>query len=330
MREQPAASNEADRDRARAAWPRVAVVGAGAVGGYFGGMLARAGAPVTLIGRPAHVEVWARDGLFLESARFTEHIPVVASADVAAAGDAELVLFSVKSPGTEETARELSRHLRGKPLIVSLQNGVDNVERMRTVAALDPIAAVVYVASSMPAAGHVKHGGRGDLLIGDLPGRPGPVRPDDLARVSAWFEQAGVPCHLSPDIEADLWTKLILNVGLNPISAVVRATYGQAIAIAEGRELIRQLVTECVAVARAARVGLPAADYVEMVWRFAESVSHVYSSTAQDLERGRPTEIDALNGFVVRRGAALGVPTPANQALVALVKLRERVAAANR
>jgi 2-dehydropantoate 2-reductase len=310
-----------------AGWPRVAVVGAGAVGGYFGGMLARAGAPVTLIGRQAHVDVWTRDGLFLDSAGFHARIAVTASTEAAAAADAELVLFSVKSPDTERTARELALHLRGNPLIVSLQNGVDNIDRMRKAAALDPIAAVVYVASSMPTAGRVRHGGRGDLLIGDLPGRTGLTRADALARVCAWFERAEVPCRVSADIEADLWTKLILNAGLNPISAIAHATYGDAVATPEGRELIRQVVTECVAVASASSVRLPPTDYVDMVWRFAESVSHVYSSTAQDLERGKPTEIDALNGFVVGRGAALGVATPANQALVALVKLRERVAA---
>ena len=304
-------------------WPRVAVVGAGAVGGYFGGMLARAGAPVTLVGRAAHVDVWTRDGLFLDSANFQAHIPVAASTDIAASADAELVLFCVKSPDTEETARQLARHVRADTLIVSLQNGVDNVERIRAAASLDPIAAVVYVASSMPAPGHVKHGGRGDLLIGDLPGRVRPARDEALRRVSGWFEAAGVPCRMPADIQADLWTKLIANVGLNAISAVVRATYGDIVALPEPRETIRQLVEECVAVARAGGVALPAVDFVEMVCRFAEAVGPIYSSTSQDLDRGKRTEIDALNGFVVRRGAELGVPTPVNQALVALVKLRE-------
>jgi 2-dehydropantoate 2-reductase len=312
-------------------WPRVAVVGAGAVGGYFGGMLARAGAHVMLIGRPSHVEVWTREGLFLESVDFQERIPISASSEMAAARDADLVLFSVKSLNTEEAAGELARHLHREPLIISLQNGVDNVERIRKVAGLDPIAAVVYVASSMPAAGHVKHRGRrGDLLIGDLPGRSRPVRPDDLGRVAAWFERARVPCRVSQNIEGDLWTKLILNAGLNPISAIAHATYGETVAIPEARELVRQLVTECLNVARAGGIQLPATDYVETVWRFAERVGQVYASTAQDLERGKRTEIDSLNGFIVRRGAELQVPTPANQAVFALVKLREWQAASTR
>jgi 2-dehydropantoate 2-reductase len=308
---------------ASTSWPRVAVVGAGAVGGYFGGMLARAGARVTLIGRPAHVDVWRRDGLFVDSINFQESVSVEASTDLAASGDADLVLFSVKSLDTEETARQLARHVKGDALIVSLQNGVDNVERIRSAAALDPIAAVVYVASSMPAPGRIKHDARGDLLIGDRPGRPGPPRETAIARVSSWFEAAGVPCRVSPDIDADLWTKLITNAALNAISAVVRAPYGDIVAIPESRETVRQLVEECVAVARADGVSLPDVDFVEMVWRFAEKVARVYSSTAQDLERGKRTEIDALNGFVVRRGARLGVRTPVNQSLLALVKLRE-------
>jgi 2-dehydropantoate 2-reductase len=304
--------------------PRVAVVGAGAVGGYFGGMLARAGADVILIGRPVHVEVWNRDGLFVDSVNFQERIRVAASTDVAASADADLVLFSVKSLDTVETARQLARHVRRDASIVSLQNGVDNVEHIRAAAALDPIAAVVYVASSMPAPGRIKHAGRGDLLIGDLPGRAGPPREAAIARVSSLFEAAGVPCRVSPDIQADLWTKLITNVGLNGISAVVHSTYGDVVAIPESRETIRVLVNECVAVARASGVSLPENDFAAMVLQFAERVGPVFSSTAQDLERGKPTEIDALNGFVVRRGVALGVPTPVNQSIVALVKLLEK------
>jgi 2-dehydropantoate 2-reductase len=304
-------------------WPRVAVVGAGAVGGYFGGMLARAGARVTLIGRPSHVDVWKRDGLAIDSIHFQESIPVEASTEIASAAGAELVLFSVKSPDTEETARQLSRHVRSDALIVSLQNGVDNVERIRAAAALDPIAAVVYVASSMTALGRVKHSGRGDLVVGDFPGRPGPARDAAIARVAKWVEATGVPCRVSQHIDADLWTKLIVNAALNAISAVVQIPYGPIVATPESRETVRQIVNECLAVARADGVVMPDAGVLEMVLRFAEDNGHVYSSTARDLARGARTEIDALNGFVVRRGAARGIPAPANQSLVALVKLRE-------
>lgn len=104
----------------------------------------------------------------------------------------------------------------------------------------------------------------------------------------------------------------------------MHATYGEAAASPDSREVIRLLVDECVAVARASRVALPEVDYVQLVWEFAERIGAVYASTSQDLERGRRTEIDALNGYVVRRGTELGVSTPVNQTLLALVKLRER------
>ena len=308
-------------------WPRVAVVGAGAVGCYFGGMLARAGAPVTLIGRPAHVAVWSREGLSFDGVTVQETIPVAASTSIDAAHDADVVLVCVKSPDTEDTARDLARHVRADALILSLQNGVDNVARMRAAASLDPIATVVYVAASMPAAGRIKHGGRGDLLIGDLPGRSAQARGDDIARIAGWFETAGVPCRVSPDIEADMWIKLITNAALNAISALLNAPYGHIVSIPDAREMLGQVVGECVAVARAGGVALPATDFVDMVWRFAQHVPHVYSSTAQDLARGKRTEIDALNGFIVRRGGELGVPTPLNQALLTLIRLREGAAA---
>jgi 2-dehydropantoate 2-reductase len=269
------------------------------------------------------VDVWTRDGLYLDSVNFQETVPIAASTDIAAARDAELVLFTVKSPDTEETARQLAPHMRRGALVVSLQNGVANVALMRAAAGLDPIAAVVYVASSMPAPGRVKHGGRGDLLIGDLPGRAHPPRDAELTRVAGWFEAANVPCRVSPDIEADLWIKLITNAALNAISAVAHVTYGDSVADADSREVIRQLVNECVAVAQAGGVSLPPVDYGQMILDFAHKVGAIYASTAQDLERGKRTEIDALNGFVVRRGAELGVATPVNQTLLALVKLRE-------
>ena len=170
----------------------------------------------------------------------------------------------------------------------------------------------------------MKHGGRGDLLIGDLPGRRGARRDAELTRLSAWFEAAGVPCRVSADIEADLWAKLITNAALNAISAIVHATYAEVAASPDSREVMRLLVNECVAAARASRVALPEVDYVQVVWDFAERIGAVYASTSQDLERGKRTEIDALNGFVVRRGTELGGPTPVNQTLLALVKLRER------
>src|SRR5262249_27685043 len=142
------------------AWPRIAVLGAGAVGCYFGGLLARAGAPVTLIGRPQHVEAMSQNGLRIETSQFDERISVSASTNINAVRDAQIILFSVKTLDTEDAAKLLAPHLLGGATVISLQNGVDNVERTRRAAGIDAVAAVVYVAAAMAGPGHVKHNGR--------------------------------------------------------------------------------------------------------------------------------------------------------------------------
>jgi 2-dehydropantoate 2-reductase len=300
--------------------PRVAVLGAGAVGCYFGGMLARAGVPVTLIGRPRHVEAVARDGLWLETLRFQEQVPVAASVAVEAVHDAAVVLLCVKTLDPEEAARSLAPHLAPGAVVLSMQNGVDNVERIRSAAGIEALPAVVYVAAAMTGPGHVKHTGRGDLIVGD----PRGGRRDRLERLAALFAAAGVPCIVSDNVEADLWGKMAMNCAYNAVSALGRAKYGRMARDPGARLVLRRAVEETVAVARAAGVRFPAGtDLVEAAYRLGEAMSGAASSTAQDIARGKRTEIDSLNGYVARRGAELDVPTPVNQTLHALVKLLE-------
>jgi 2-dehydropantoate 2-reductase len=303
--------------------PRVAVVGAGAVGCYFGGLLARAGAPVTFIGRPAHVEAMTRDGLYIDGIHVRELVPVRASTDMTSVRGAELVLFCVKTLDTEAVARSLAPHVAPSALVVSLQNGVDNAERILSLAPeVDVIPAVVYVAAEMTAPGRVKHSGRGDLILGELRGRA-PGDPERLRRVAALFEHAGVPCVVSKNVEADLWTKLIMNCAYNAISALTGARYGPISKDPAARDVMRHVIEEALAVARAAGVRMVDGDLLEPAWRLGETMPETISSTAQDLARGKPTEIDSLNGFVARRGTELGVATPVNHTLRALVKLAE-------
>ena len=154
-------------------WPKIAVMGAGAVGSYYGAVLARAGADVTLIGRAQHVQAIAQDGLRLETAEGTQTIAVAATADPAAVRDARWILFCVKSIDTEDAARAIAPHLAGNAVILSLQNGVDNIERMRSHIDNRLVPAVVYVAAAITAPGCVKHSGRGDLIIARRNSRPG-------------------------------------------------------------------------------------------------------------------------------------------------------------
>jgi len=294
-------------------WPRIAVLGAGAVGCYFGGMLARAGAPVTLIGRPAHVEAINRDGLFFESVKFQEHIRIPATTDVAAASTAEVVLFCVKTTDTEDAAKLVAPHLAKGAVVVSLQNGVDNVERIRAASGIVALPAVVYVAAEMPGPGRLKHNGRGDLVV-------------DAPQIADLFARAAVPCRTSESIQADLWTKLIMNCSHNAISALTRSRYGRMAANPWVSAVTRLAVEEAVHVACAAGVELNKEDLFAAQEKLATTMANAISSTAQDLARGRRTEIDSLNGYVARRGKELGITTPVNQTLHALVKLLEETA----
>jgi len=298
---------------------RVAVLGAGAVGCFFGGMLARAGHQVTLIGRPVHVDAFRKSGLQFEGLKFNERIPVDASTEAEAVRGARLVLFCVKSTDTDEAAAQIAPYLDAGSIVVNLQNGVDNIERIRARVSQTVIPAVVYVATEMAGPGHLKHHGRGDLVIGALDGE---ISMNSLEMTSNLFEAAGVPVVISDNVAGELWAKLVVNCAYNAISAITQLPYGKLIAGAGIRETMRDVVEETLAVAKASGVRM-APDMLARTYKIAEGMPAQYSSTAQDLARGKPTEIDHLNGFVVRRGEALGIPTPANRALHALVKLIE-------
>jgi 2-dehydropantoate 2-reductase len=297
----------------RTPFHRVAVFGAGAVGCYYGGMLARAGHDVVLIGRPSHVDAIAADGLRLQAQTFDERIRVRASVEPGAAEGAQLVLFAVKSTDTTTAAKALAPVLPRDAVVVTLQNGVDNDARVRAVLPNDVIAAVVYVASEMAGPGHVRHNGRGELVIGPSP---------SSAAVADTFVAAGVATTVSDDVAGALWAKLILNCAYNALSAITRQPYGPLVGRPGITAVLDDVVAECLAVARADGVRVPG-DTAVAVRRIAETMPSQFSSTAQDLARGRPTEIDALNGHIVRRGETLGIAVPANRVLYALVKALE-------
>jgi 2-dehydropantoate 2-reductase len=302
-----------------AAWPKIAVVGAGAVGGYFGGMLARAGASVVMIGRAPCVEAVTKNGVLLDTLHFKESVRVQAATELEAVRGAEVVLFCVKTTDTVETARALAPLLARDAIVISMQNGVDNAEQIRAASGIDALGAVVYVAASVPHPGTIKHVGRGDLVIGPRNAR--------TERLASLFEPAGVPCRISDNIEGELWTKLTWNCALNAISALGRAKYGQIAASEDARKVVAEIVDEVLAVARAANIHPPGLEDPKAALagalKVAAQMSEALSSTAQDMLRNKRTEIDSLNGYISRRGAQLGVPTPVNHALYTLVKLAE-------
>ena len=302
------------------AWPRIAVVGAGAVGGYFGGMFARAGAPIVFIGRKHFADAVNSKGLVIDRAQGRDRITVNATSDLSAVRDCSLILFCVKANDTSVTAAQMAPFVRPDTTVVCLQNGVDNAEQVGAVAQVVAVPAAVYVAVSVPESGRVQHLARGDLIIG-----PPCERTTHLADL---FIRAGIPCSISHNIEGELWLKLLRNCALNAISALGRVSYGGIARSADAKQVMTRIVDEVLAVARASGVVLPEVHDIESgmaaAMDLATQMSDAFSSTAQDLDRGRSTEIDALNGYIVRRGADLGVPVPVNHALLMLVKLAEQ------
>jgi len=292
---------------------KIAVMGAGAVGCYYGGMLARAGHGVVLIGRPAHVEALRRDGLSMDTQTFKARVAIAASTDASGVEGAQVVLCCVKSSDTEIAARHMAPYLDPGAVVLSLQNGVDNAERLQALVPCTVLPAVVYVASEMSGPGQVKHHGRGELVIGTS------AFSEQLLKL---FGDAAVPVQTSDNVTGALWGKLILNCAWNALSAITQLPYGRLAQGAGVEAVMRDVVQECLAVAQREGVSV-SGDIWEIVLRIAQTMPGQLSSTAQDLARHKLSEIDHLNGYVMRMAEAQGIPTPVNRVLYTLVKLLE-------
>jgi 2-dehydropantoate 2-reductase len=250
----------------------------------------------------------------MQTKTFDEQVPVAASTEMSALQGAQLILFCVKSTDTESAALQALPYLAPHAVVLSLQNGVDNGDRLRRLLPDQVVAsAVVYVATEMADPGHVKHHGRGELVMEPFTGS---------SAVTTALVEAGVPAEVFDNVRGALWLKLIINCVYNAISAIAQLPYGKT-AIGEGvQAVMRDAVNECLAVAKAEGV-VVAGDTDAAVRLIFDTMPGQFSSTAQDLARGKPSEIDYLNGFIVRRGEAHGIATPVNRTLWSLVKLLE-------
>lgn len=290
---------------------RIAVMGAGAVGCYYGARLHMAGHAVTLIARPERVAAIRSGGLHLHMAGREIVLPLAADSAPSAVAGSELVLFCVKSGDTENAGAAIAAHLAPDAVVLSLQNGVDSAERLAQVLGRPVVATAVYVAAGMDGPARVVHHGRGELVLG-----PGA----DSARIAALLTAAGIPAQVSADVTAALWSKLVINCVYNGLSALTQLPYAALVRGPQVPAVMRSLYEESVAVAAASGIALPDSLWTAVL-EIAESMAGQRSSTAGDITRGHPSEIDHINGQVVRNGDRLGVPVPANRTVYALVKL---------
>jgi 2-dehydropantoate 2-reductase len=298
---------------------RIAVVGAGGTGGYFGGLLARAGYDVTFIARGANLEALRARGLTVESrlaGTFT--LPVRAADDPSDLDPVDLVLFCVKTYDTDAAAESIRRLIHREAMLLSLQNGIDNEERIaRVVGYTSGIGAVAYIVSAIKAPGVVAQtAGPGKIVFGELGGGTS-QRTERLYEV---LQGAGIAAEVHPDVRVAIWQKFLFICAFSGVTAVTRLPIGTILADPVTHALFRGTLEEVEAVARASGIELPT-DCVEQSMTQAAAVEPWGSSSLyHDLARGQRLELESLNGEVVRRGGELGIETPLNFAIYAALR----------
>ena len=304
-------------------YQKIYVLGAGAVGCFFGGMLARARHDVTLIARVDRAEAINELGLAMDCKLFQEVINVKASSDLSLLSDADLVLLSVKSPDTEKTIQDISAVLPSHAVILSLQNGVANTEIASSLISNPIYPAVVYVAAGMDGHRTMKHHGRGELLIGSIQETTSQDQ-ENLTGICALFESSGIPCELTAQIKSDMWLKFLVNCSYNGISGIGQITYGEMVRVPEVVQQIDGITKEFIQIAALEGVVISEPEGREANELIASTMVTQRSSTAQDLARGKKTEIDFLNGYIVQLAKRHGIEVPYNQSVYALVKMLEQ------
>jgi 2-dehydropantoate 2-reductase len=305
---------------------RIAVVGAGGIGGLFGGRLARAGERVALVARGAHLAAIRAEGLRVRSpdGDFTVRPPATdAPAEVPALiGVPDLVLFCVKSYDTGTAAEALRPLLGPDTALLTLQNGVANVDVLAERLGRERVlGGLVYGFAVVERPGVVRHTQGGRVVLGELDGVPRP-------RVGAFLAaaaRAGIPAEASPDIRRALWEKYVMICALAGATAVTRRPVGEIRACPEARRLYRLLVEETAALAPAAGVSLPADTVARTVAALDAWQPDTYSSLYHDLVQGRRLELEALHGHAVRLGERHGVPTPTLFAVYAALRPAARL-----
>lgn len=298
---------------------KLAVYGAGGVGGYFGGRLAQAGADVHLIARGDHLDALRERGLRVESTHGDFHVDLPATDDPAEVGPCDYVLFTVKSFDTAAAAAELSPLLHDETGVVSLQNGVDNEETLAEVVGAEHVmGGVAYIFATIEEPGVVEHtGGPTSFTFGELDG----TRSDRAERFLDWCERAdGMDATLSESIRVDLWEKAAFICAQAGMTASVRLPLGEVREAEESWAMYRRIVEEGVRVGRADGVDLPE-DAVERWMALAEDLdAESYSSLHYDMTNGKRMELDALHGAIVRRAREHDVQAPMTEAVYAILE----------
>ncbi len=302
---------------------KIAIVGSGAMGSLFGGRLSLSGCDVVLYDIfTEHVERVTADGLAIEDAS-TGAVTVArprASTDPHATEGADVLIIFVKSTATEEAAAQFSPLARADAIALTLQNGLGNEAILRRYFGPERTAAgVTSQGATFLGPGRVRHAGSGPTHICMSDGRN-----EKLSRLCGAFEAAGFETHVSADVASLIWSKLVINVGINALTAIMNQPNGGLLESDDTRAVIADLVAEAVSVARAQGIPLTHDDPLAVVYDVARKTGANRSSMLQDFDRGRSSEIEAMNGAIVREAARVGIPVPVNATITRLVRAIEK------
>ena len=297
---------------------RVAIVGSGGVGGYFGGRLAAAGAEVFFVARGAHLDALRTNGLVIESPKGNLHLPrVEATDDPRTIGPVDIVFFTVKLYDSAAAAEMLPPLLERDTAVISFQNGVDNVKILAEAVGRSHVAGgTAYVAAVVPQPGHIRHTAMDHLIFGELDGS----RTARLERLMDACRPAGFQATLSEHINVDIWTKFVRLSVFSGMTAVTRCPIGVLRDDPDLAALWQAAVLEAIAVARAKGIHLPAGTLDDTMSAVQTIPAATKSSLLEDLERGRPLELPWLSGAVVRIGREAGVETPIHRFIATVLK----------
>jgi len=300
---------------------KTVMIGPGAMGSLFGGLLSRAGEELWLVGyRKEQVETICSVGLTLEEKGKSQIIPMKATPDVTSVGKADLVIFFVKTYDTERAVSDSLVLEKEDTVFLTLQNGLGNEEAIcKKIDRKKVMLGVTGHGATLLRPGHVRHAGWGKTFVGELDHRI----TDRATRIAQMFCKAGIETEASPNIHDQVWGKLVVNAGINALTALTGFKNGQLLDYPETARLMERLVFEAAQVARRKGVHIEE-DPIEKVRKAAEATRENRSSMGQDFDHRRRTEIDAINGAVVREAQALGIPVPFNQAVTDLVKAIEK------
>jgi 2-dehydropantoate 2-reductase len=298
---------------------RITIIGAGAMGSLFGGLLASV-AQVGLVDPwREHVETIRRDGLRLVEPDGEKVIQISATTDPAEAGPADLAIIFLKSHQTEWGAEIARNILKPDGLALTLQNGLGNRDVLaRVLGKARAWQGVTAHGATLLGPGQVRHAGRGPTHL--------ETRPDIAGRaeqVAGVFQQAGIETHLSPDLDSLIWGKLVINVGINALTSILRVPNGKLGEMDAARALMDVAVEEAVQVARAKGIALPYDNPIQKVRDVCAATAANRSSMLQDVLRGSPTEIDVINGAIVREADKLSLQAPVNKMLTSFIKAIE-------